>query len=68
MQMEWINENSYLNEKVLQLSFFFIEPDNIFFLLKKKIEKKKVPMNKKNLSAEANLFPNIYMFNFQLDI
>lgn len=24
VQMEWINENSYLNEKVLQLSFFLI--------------------------------------------
>lgn len=67
MQMEWINENSYLNEKVLQLSFLLIEPDKIFFLLKNKI-KKNVPMNKKNLSSEANLFPNIYMFNFQLDI
>lgn len=67
MQMEWINENSYLNEKVLQLSFFLIEPENFFFLLKKKIGKN-VPTNKKNLSSEANLFPNIYMFNFQLDI
>ena len=40
MQMEWINENSYLNEKVLQLSFFLIEPDKIFYSFKKENRKK----------------------------
>ena len=52
-------------KKYCNFPFSLLNQTRFFFIKKKK---KNVPMNKKNLSSEANLFPNIYMFNFQLDI
>ena len=56
-----------LMKKYCNFPFSLLNQTRFFILLKKKTEKN-VPINKKNLSSEANIFPNIYMFNFQLDI